>query len=67
MQAMDGAAATGAPTGAADHLAEASVARAAGDVDALRSALVAAFTAARAAGDAESMAAAALAMPYGGR
>ena len=63
MRVMDGTADTSSPTEAANHLAAASVARAAGDVDAMRAALVAAFAAARAAGDGEAMAAAALAMP----
>ena len=51
------------PAGAADHLAAASAARAAGDLDAMRTALVAAFDAARTAGENEAMAEAALAMP----
>jgi hypothetical protein len=52
---------TGSPTEPAQH--PATVARAVGDVDAMRAALVAAFAAARAAGDSEAMVAAALAMP----
>ena len=63
MRTMDGASPTGPSAEAAEHLAAASAARAAGDVDALRTALVAAFTAARRAEDGEGMAAAALAMP----
>jgi hypothetical protein len=51
------------PVEAADLLAVASTARAAGDLDAMRTALVAAFDTARAAGDSEAMADAALAMP----
>src|SRR5207249_1969751 len=65
MRVMDGTADTNSPTDAANHLAAAAMARAAGDVDAMRAALVAAFAAARAAGDGEAMAAAALAMPSG--
>ncbi len=60
---MDGAAQTGSSTEAAEHLAAAAAARTAGDVDAMRAALIASFVAARAAGDREAMAAAALAMP----
>ena len=48
---------------AAELLARADAARAAGDVGAMRSALVAAFEAARSEGDSHAMAAAALAMP----
>ncbi len=48
---------------AAELMARADAARAAGDVPAMRSALVAAFEAARSAGDGGGMAAAALAMP----
>jgi hypothetical protein len=60
---VDGASTTGSNTEAAEQLAAASVAKAAGDVDAMRAALVAAFEAARATGDSEALAAAALAMP----
>ncbi|HWD52749.1 MAG TPA: hypothetical protein VG412_10125 [Acidimicrobiales bacterium] len=60
---MDGASPTGSSTEAAERLAAASVAKAAGDVDAMRAALVAAFAAARATGDSEALTAAALAMP----
>ena len=55
------------PVEAADHLAAASIARASGDLDGMRAALVAAFDAARAVGDTEAMADAALAMPSGQR
>jgi hypothetical protein len=48
---------------AAELLARADAARTAGDVDTMRSALVAAFEAARSEGDSQAMAAAALAMP----
>ena len=48
---------------AAELLARADAARAAGDVGTMRSALVAAFEAARSEGDSQAMAAAALAMP----
>jgi hypothetical protein len=48
---------------AAELLARADAARAAGDVATMRSALVAAFEAARSAGDGQAMAAAALALP----
>src|SRR5438105_2721412 len=48
---------------ASEHLAAAAAARAVGDVESMRAALMAAFAAARAAGDGEAMAAAALAMP----
>jgi hypothetical protein len=48
---------------AAGYLASADAARAAGDVAAVRAALVAAFEAARSAGDSQAMATAALAMP----
>jgi hypothetical protein len=64
---MNGAADTAPLAGGDDHLAVASAAKAAGDVDAMRTALVAAFAAARAAGDDQGMAAAALAMPNGQR
>ena len=67
MRTMDGAAPTGPSAEAAEHLAAASAARAAGDVDAVRTALVAAFTAARRTEDGEGMAAAALAMPMSQR
>ncbi len=67
MQTMDGTATTGSSAEAARHLTAASAARAEGNVDAVRAALIAAFTTARAAGDSESMAAAALAMPSGQR
>ena len=63
MRSVDGASTTGSGTEAAEQLAAASVAKAAGDVDAMRVALVAAFAAARAAGDSDALAAAALAMP----
>ncbi len=52
---------------AADQLAADSTARASGDLDATRTALVVAFDAARTAGDTEAMAEAALAMPGGQR
>jgi len=48
---------------AAELLARADAARAAGDVETMRAALVAAFAAARSAGDHQAMAAAALALP----
>ncbi len=63
MRTMDGGAPTGPSAEAAEYLEAASAARAAGDVDAVRAALVAAFTAARRTDDGEGMAAAALAMP----
>src|SRR3954470_15792399 len=69
MRVMDRAAGTAGAAGAAgaaksvDHLATAEAARARGDVDAMRAALVAAFAQARTDGDTEAMAAAALAMP----
>ena len=63
MDTMLGTGAIGSPVEAEAHMSAASVARAAGDVDAMRAALVAAFTAARAAGDGEIMVAAALALP----
>jgi hypothetical protein len=60
---VDGASPAGLSTEAAEQMAAASVARAAGDVEAMQAALVAAFAAARATGDSEAQAAAALAMP----
>lgn len=60
---MDGAADREPPADAAGHMAAAAVARAAGDVDAVRASLAAAFAAARAAGDRDAMATAALALP----
>jgi hypothetical protein len=66
MRVMDGAEGR-SPVEAADRPAVASTARVSGDLDATRTALVAAFDAARAAGDTEAMADAALAMPAGQR
>ncbi len=63
MRTMDFAANTGSSAEAVEYLAAASAARVAGDVDALRSALVDAFNAAQRTGDTETMAAAALGMP----